>query len=93
MLDSYPFLLPPPATSKACLKYKRKRIVDIVTFSPVADMKVVQLWSRLGVARSGRESTYFPSESYLGQKEDDDANYDFKTCPPSHGHGHPDPQL
>ena len=46
----------PPATIKACLKYKRKIIVDIVTFSPVADTKVVQLWYRLGVARSGRES-------------------------------------
>jgi hypothetical protein len=50
-------LFRPPATIKACLKYKRKIIVDIVTFSPVADTKLVQLWPYLGVARSGREST------------------------------------
>ena len=50
-------LAKPPATIKACLKYKRKIIVDIVTCSPVAEKKVVQLWAYLGVARLGREST------------------------------------
>ena len=32
-------------------------------------IKVVHPWCTLGVARSGRESRYLPSESYLGQKE------------------------
>ena len=45
-------------------------------------------WFRLGVARSGKKGkgTCLPSESYLGQKEDDDDdNYDLNTCPPSIG--------
>ena len=77
----------PPATSKACLKYRRKRIgqlEDIFTCSPL-ETKVVQPWLHLGVARSGRESRYLPTESYLGQREDDDGdNDDLNTCPPSH---------
>ena len=81
-------LLQPPATSKACLKYRRKRIgqhVDIFTCSPLSVRKLVQACLRLGVARSGREPRYLPSESYLGQKEDDDDyNDDLNTCPPSH---------
>ena len=40
VLDNRPELPRPPATIKACLKYKRKIIVDIVTFSP--ETKVVQ---------------------------------------------------
>ena len=32
--------------------------------------KLVQAWPFLCVARSGREPRYFPSESYLGEKED-----------------------
>ena len=33
-------------------------------------------WKALGVARSGREPRYLPSELYLGQKEDDGDYYD-----------------
>ena len=91
-------LFQPPATSKACLKHRRKRIgqlVDIFTCSPLLVRKLVQPCWYLGVARSGRESRYLPSESYLGQKEDDDdGNDDLNTCPPSHdSHCYQNPQL
>ena len=57
--------------------------------------KLVQSWWFLGVARSGRDSRYLPSESYLGQKEDDGDNDDLNTCPPSHVWHckHQNPQL
>ena len=57
------------ATSKA----RKKRIghlEDIFTCSPPVT-KLVQLCRDLGVARSGREPRYLPSESYLGHKEED----------------------
>ena len=86
----------PPATSKACLKYRRKRIgqlLDIFTCSPFVK-KLVQACEPLGVARSGREARYLPSESYLGQKDGEDGdNEDLNTCPPSHGKCYrPNPQ-
>ena len=58
--------------------------MDILTCFPLLEWKLVQACSFLGVARSGREPRYFPLESYLGQKEDnDDDNDDLNTCPPS----------
>ena len=39
--------------------------------------KLEHAWFLLGVARSGREPWYLPSESYLGQKEDDDDDATF----------------
>ena len=61
---------------------------DILTCSPLSVRKLVQPWKYLGVARSGSEPRYLPSESYLGQKEiDDDDEYyydELNTCPPSH---------
>ena len=95
VLDNRALPLPkPPATSKACLKYRRQIIVDILTCSPL-ETKDVQAWRYLGVARSGMESMYFPSELYLGQKYDDEDSDDLNTCPPSHArHFYPyNPQL
>ena len=72
--------------------WNTKELVNIFTCSPFMK-KLVQAWWALGVARSGRESRYFPSESNLGEKEDKDGdNLDLNTCPPSHGclcHQHP----
>ena len=72
------------------MKYRRKETVndDVLTSSLLLVRKLVQLWWRLGVVMSGREPRYLPSESYLGQKEDEDdnaCNDDLNTCPPSHG--------
>ena len=61
--------------------------MDIFTCSPLPVRKLVQPCQSLGVARSGRELRYLPSESYLGQKEDDDDNdyYDLPVHLPMRG--------
>ena len=74
-------LFRPPATSRACLKYRRKtlgQILDIFTCSPWLVRKLVQLCEVLGVARSGSEPRCSPSELYLTMMV-------VYTCPPSHG--------
>ena len=51
---------------------KIAQLVDIETCSPSLVTKLETQCCDLGVAMSGREPRYLPSESYLGQKEDGD---------------------
>ena len=79
----------PTSHDKQGLKCRRKRVgqnLDIFTCSPWADRKLVQPCRDLALGRSGREPRYLPSESYLGENEDNgDNDDDLNTCPPSHG--------